>query len=160
VALGIKLTAMTESSAVLISIETDTADELRKVVQSGLYAYNDQFAGPMDYSALMIGARDVDKKIIGGLVAHLQPGWKWMHVHRLWVVESHRRAGIGRLLLEAAEKEAQKRGCLHVGVDTFEFQARGFYEKQGYHVYAVQDDYPVGHRKFMLRKTFPKVEWV
>lgn len=149
---------MTERSAVLISIETDTADELRQAVSSGLYSYNDQFAGPMHNSDLTIGARDVEKKIIGGLVANLQPGWKWMHVHRLWIVESHRRAGIGRLLLEAAEKEAQTRGCLHVAVDTFEFQARGFYEKQGYRVYAVLEDYPVGHRKFMLRKTFPKVE--
>jgi ribosomal protein S18 acetylase RimI-like enzyme len=149
---------MTERSAVLISIETDTADELRQAVSSGLYAYNDQFAGPMDNSTLTIGARDADQKIIGGLVANLQPGWKWMHVHRLWVDESHRRAGIGRLLLEAAEKEAQTRGCLHVAVDTFEFQARGFYENQGYSVYAVLEDYPVGHRKFMLRKTLPKVE--
>ena len=149
---------MTERCAVLISIETDTADELRNAVHSGLYAYNDQFAGPMGNSALTIGARDVDKRIIGGLVADLQPGWKWMTVHRLWVEVSHRRAGIGRLLLEAAEKEAQKRGCLHVAVDTFEFQARGFYEKQGYSVYAVQEDYPVGHRKFLLRKTFPKIE--
>jgi GNAT superfamily N-acetyltransferase len=110
----------------------------------------------MHNSVLTIGARDADKKIIGGLVANLQPGWKWMHVHRLWVTESHRRAGIGRLLLEAAEKEAQTAGCLHVAVDTFEFQAREFYEKQGYSVYAVQEDYPAGHRKFLLRKTFPK----
>ena len=151
---------MTERSAVLISIETGTAEELRKAVQSGLYAYNDQFAGPMGNSVLTIGARDVDRKIIGGLIAHLQTGWKWMHVERLWVDESHRRAGIGRRLLEAAEKEAQQRGCLHVGTGTFEFQAQGFYEKQGYSVYAVQEDYPVGHRKVLLRKTFPRVEQV
>ena len=149
---------MTKRSAVRVSIETDTADELRKTVQAGLYAYNDQFAGPMGNSALMIGARDVDKKIIGGLVANLQPGWKWMTVHRLWIEESHRRAGIGRLLLEAAEKEAQKRGCLHAALDTFDFQARGFYEKQGYSVYAVQEDYPAGHRKFLLRKAFSQTQ--
>jgi GNAT superfamily N-acetyltransferase len=145
---------MTKLSAVRISIETDTADELRTAVQSGLSAYNVQFAGPMDNTVLTIGARDADKKIIGGLVADLQPGWKWMYVRRLWVDESHRRAGIGRRLLEAAEREAHERGCLHVAVDTFEFQARGFYEKQGYRIYAVLEDYPVGHRKFMLRKTF------
>jgi GNAT superfamily N-acetyltransferase len=151
---------MTERPAVLISIEMNTADELRHAVNSGLYAYNDQFAGPMGNSVLTIGARDVDRKIIGGLIAHLQTGWKWMHVERLWVDESHRRAGIGRRLLEAAEKEAQQRGCLHVGTGTFEFQAQGFYEKQGYSVYAVQEDYPVGHRKVLLRKTFPRVEQV
>jgi ribosomal protein S18 acetylase RimI-like enzyme len=59
------------------------------------------------------------------------------------------------MLLEAAEKEAEKQGCVHVAVDTFDFQARGFYEKQGYNVYAVQEDYPIGHRKFLLRKSLP-----
>jgi GNAT superfamily N-acetyltransferase len=147
---------MTEHAAVRISIETETADELRHAVNSGLYAYNDQFAGPMESSMLSIGARDADNKIIGGLVANLQPGWKWMTVQRLWIEESHRRAGIGRRLLEAAEKEAQRLGCLHVAVDTMEFQARGFYEKLGYRVYAVQEDYPAGHRKFLLRKTFTR----
>jgi GNAT superfamily N-acetyltransferase len=145
---------MTERPAVFVSIEPDTAGELREAVNSGLYAYNDQFAGPMHNSMLTIGARDVDNRIIGGLVANLQPGWKWMTVQRLWVEESYRGAGIGRRLLEAAEKEAQKNGCLHVAVDTMEFQARGFYEKHGYRVYAVQEDYPAGHRKFLLRKTF------
>jgi ribosomal protein S18 acetylase RimI-like enzyme len=144
---------MTERSTVLVSIETDTTGELREAVNSGLYAYNDRFAGPMHNSTLTIGARDVDEKLIGGLVANLQPGWKWMTVQRLWIDEPHRRCGIGRRLLEAAEKEAQKQGCLHVAVDTMEFQARGFYEKQGYRVYAVQEDYPAGHRKFLLRKT-------
>ena len=77
-----------------------------------------------------------------------------MRIDFLWVDESHRRIGAGRRLIEIAETEAQKQGCLHVAVDTFEFQARGFYEKLGYSVYAVQEDYPVGHGKFLLRKTF------
>jgi ribosomal protein S18 acetylase RimI-like enzyme len=145
---------MSERPAVVISIETDSADELRTAVQSGLFAYNDRYAGPAHNGVLTIGARDRDRNIIGGLISNMQPGWKWMHVHWLWIDESHRRTGIGRSLLEAAEKEAQQRGCVHVSVDTFEFQARGFYEKQGYNVYGVQEDYPAGHRKFLLRKTF------
>ena len=145
---------MTERPAVLISIDSGAADELRDAIVAGLYGYNEQFAGPMENSTLTIGARDAKKRIIGGLIVNLQPGWKWMHLQRLWVEESHRRAGIGRLLVETAEDEGRKRGCLHVSVDTFEFQAREFYEKQGYHVYAVMEDYPVGHRKFLMRKTF------
>src|SRR5687767_6504391 len=94
---------MTEHAAVRVSIETDSADEIGRAVNSGLYAYNDQFAGPMENSMLAIGARDPDNKIIGGLVANLQPGWKWMTVLRLWMEESHRRAGIGRRLIEIAE---------------------------------------------------------
>lgn len=145
---------MTGRLAVLVSIEPDTADELRNAVMTGLCGYNDQFAGPMENSTVTIGARDAENRIVGGLIVNLQPGWKWMHLQRLWVDESHRRAGIGRLLVETAEQEGRTRGCLHVSVDTFEFQARGFYEKLGYVVYAVLEDYPVGHRKFMLRKTF------
>jgi ribosomal protein S18 acetylase RimI-like enzyme len=108
----------------------------------------------MENSILTIGARTTENTIIGGLIANLQPGWKWMTIHRLWIDEAYRCAGIGRRLLEAAEEEARKSGCLHVAVDTMEFQARGFYEKLGYSVYAVQEDYPAGHRKFLLRKTF------
>jgi GNAT superfamily N-acetyltransferase len=144
---------MVERSVVSISIETDTADDLRHAVNSGLYAYNDQFAGPMGNSMLLIGARDADHKIIGGLVANLQTGWKWIHIQRLWVNEAHRCTGIGRRLLEAAEREAQNLGIVYSAVDTMAFQARGFYEKQGYSVYGVMEDYPYGHRKFLLRKT-------
>ena len=76
---------------------------MRNAILAGLYGYNDQFAGPMENSMLTIGARDAERRIIGGLIANLQPGWKWMHLQRLWVEESHRRAGIGRLLVETAE---------------------------------------------------------
>jgi N-acylglucosamine-6-phosphate 2-epimerase len=131
-------------------------EEVRKAVLSGLFGYNEQFAGPMGNTSLTLAARNADQKIVGGLLAGFQPGWKWMRIDWLWVDESHRRTGVGRRLIEIAEGEGQKQGCLHVAVDTFEFQAPGFYEKLGYRVYAVQEDYPVGHRKFLLRKTFAR----
>jgi ribosomal protein S18 acetylase RimI-like enzyme len=146
------MTVMTGSSATLITLETDMSDEVRQAVQSGLFAYNARFAGPMDHCVLTISARGDDKKIIGGLIAQLL--WKWMHVDRLWVDESHRRKGIGRQLLVAAENEAQNRGCLYSYLNTFDFQARGFYEKHGYSVYAVQENFPVGHKNFLMSKPF------
>lgn len=146
---------MTDHPAVRISIETDTANELAHAVNAGLYAFNDRFAGPMGNSMLMIGARDGNGNIVGGLVANLQSGWKWIHIQRLWIDDAYRSAGIGRRLLEMAEEEAQKLGILYSAVDTMEFQARGFYEKYGYRVYGVMEDYPYGHRKFHLRKTLP-----
>ena len=121
---------------------------------SGLYAYNDQFAGPMGNSMLTIGARDVERKIIGGLIANLQTGWKWMHLQRLWVDESHRRAGIGRLLVEAAEKEGTETRMPACVCRYLRVSGTWVLRKAGYSVYAVMEDYPVGHRKFLLRKTF------
>jgi ribosomal protein S18 acetylase RimI-like enzyme len=54
-----------------------------------------------------------------------------------------RRHLIGRRLLRKAEEEAVTRGCLDVYLDTFDFQARGFYEKEGYEILGVPDGYPL-----------------
>jgi hypothetical protein len=42
-----------------------------------------------------------------------------------------------------------------VFLDTFTFQAPGFYEKLGYEMYARAEDWPVGHAHCFLRKTLP-----
>jgi ribosomal protein S18 acetylase RimI-like enzyme len=59
----------------------------------------------------------------------------------------------GRQLLGAAETYARERGCRHVKLETFSFQARPFYEKLGYEVFATLEDCPVGHREYFLRKS-------
>ena len=51
-----------------------------------------------------------------------------------------------------AELEAMRGGCNYMQLETFSFGARGFYEKQGYVVFGVQEDFPPGHRRFYLRK--------
>jgi hypothetical protein len=39
-----------------------------------------------------------------------------------------------------------------VQLSTFGFQARPFYEKMGYEVFATLEDCPVGHCEYFLRK--------
>jgi hypothetical protein len=39
-----------------------------------------------------------------------------------------------------------------VQLSTFSFQARPFYEKLGYEVFATLEDCPVGHCEYFLRK--------
>ena len=56
----------------------------------------------------------------------------WMCIKYLWVSEELRGQGIGSTLLEKAEQEAMRRGAIYSFVDTFDFQAPGFYEKYGY----------------------------
>jgi hypothetical protein len=51
-----------------------------------------------------------------------------------------------------AEAEAVQRGCRAVALDTFSFQARGFYERLGYSVFGVLNDCPPGHSRFYLTK--------
>jgi hypothetical protein len=54
--------------------------------------------------------------------------------------------------LSAAEAEAVAAGCTDAVLDTFSFQARGFYERHGYHVYATLEGYPPGYRQLFLHK--------
>ena len=60
--------------------------------------------------------------------------------------------GYGTKLLQAAEHEAHTRGCHQVILDSYDFQAPGFYQKLGYEVFAVLTDHPRKHRNYYLRK--------
>jgi hypothetical protein len=45
---------------------------------------------------------------------------------------------------------ARERGCHSAWLDTFSFQARGFYEKRGYEEFG-QLDYPPDHHRHLCR---------
>jgi hypothetical protein len=51
-----------------------------------------------------------------------------------------------------AEAEAVRRGCHGAQLDTYSFQAQGFYEKLGYAVFGIVEDYPSGHSRIYLSK--------
>ena len=70
----------------------------------------------------------------------------------VWIDEPHRRGGHGEALMRRAEGIARELGCHSVWLDTFSFQAPGFYEKLGYEVFGRLDDFG-GHSRFFLRRT-------
>lgn len=78
--------------------------------------------------------------------------WHCLFVDTLWVREDYRTAGLGTLLMQAIEKEAKEQGCYLAHVDTFDFQARGFYEKNGYTLFGTLENCPKGHQRFYLKK--------
>ncbi len=62
-------------------------------------------------------------------------GWTWgvaAGIGMTWVREEVRGDGLGARLLKHFEEEARARGCTHVFVTSFTFQAPGFYERRGY----------------------------
>ncbi|MFI1565511.1 GNAT family N-acetyltransferase [Streptomyces sp. NPDC020490] len=100
---------------------------------------------------LHVWASDEAGDLAGGLVGHT---WAtWLHVTYLWVDERHRGAGLGgRLLAEAERVAARERGCRSARVETWDFQAPGFYRKQGYEVVCVIPGYPPGITEYTLTK--------
>ena len=132
---------------------TDVNDEaLRKAIVAPLVAYNDAQAGPGNSRALVVAVRDESGTVVGGLW-----GWtsyEWLFTQLLVVPEALRGGGLGRRMMALAEDEARARGCRGAWLDTFEFQARGFYERLGYEVFGEIADYPKGYARYFLRKTF------
>ena len=131
--------------------DAPTPDMLKAIV-APLVAFNAASIGRAEtFCPLAILLSDpVTDDIVGGL--HGGTGFSYLHVDLLFVPENMRRAGIGRKLLTGAEAEALRRGCDAVWLDTFSFQARGFYERLGYTVYGTLEDYPAGHSRFFLTK--------
>ncbi|HEX7970577.1 MAG TPA: GNAT family N-acetyltransferase [Stellaceae bacterium] len=119
-------------------------------ILAGLIAHNEARAGPGGHHLLAVLVKDDRGKVLGGLWG--STAWQWLFVHLLWLPEGLRGAGLGSDLLRRAEAEARRRGCRNVWLDTFSFQARGFYEGLGYSVFGTLDDYPPGHRRFFLQK--------
>ena len=76
----------------------------------------------------------------------------WLCIKYLYVEENLRGKGIGSRIIEAAEKEAKSRGCKYAFVDTFSFQAPGFYEKQGYKEVFALTDYPYTGARYYYTK--------
>ncbi|MBV7699659.1 N-acetyltransferase [Streptomyces sp. TRM70350] len=100
---------------------------------------------------LHVWALDATGDLAGGLVGHT---WTtWLHVTYLWVDQRHRGTGLGSFLLAEAERIARvERGCAAARLETWDFQAPGFYRKQGYEVVCAIPDYPPGITEFTLTK--------
>ena len=94
---------------------------------------------------------DENGRIVAGCLA-ARTVWGTAEVSVLWVDEAYRKQGLGTQLLADVEKDFKDNGCNIVLLDTFDWQARGFYEKQGYSVFGTLEDCPKGHCRYYMKK--------
>ncbi|MFH9014914.1 GNAT family N-acetyltransferase [Streptomyces sp. NPDC017943] len=108
--------------------------------------------GERDVPLHVWAVNETDGDLAGGLVGYT---WAtWLHVTHLWVDDRHRGAGLGSRLLARAEDIAlSQRSCRFSRLETWDFQAPRFYEKQGYRVACTVPDYPPGVTEYLLTKT-------
>lgn len=118
-----------------------------------LLAFNTARAGPSDRRPLAVLLHAPGGGLLGGLWGETAHGW--LAVELLFVPEGLRGLGLGTRMVRRAEDEARARGCRGAWLRTFEFQARGFYERLGYAVFGELADHPPGHRCYFMRKTLP-----
>ena len=105
---------------------------------------------------LFLMLKDDDGLLIGGLSATTY--WNWLEIEHFYIPAKLRGSGLGSSLLKTAEAIAIQRGCTSSFLTTFAFQARAFYEKQGYYVVGTLEDYPPGSAYYWMRKDFTPVQ--
>jgi GNAT superfamily N-acetyltransferase len=131
-------------------INSDPDPQDVSFLEDRINEFNFAATGCYDAELLSIFVRDEGGAITAGIY-----GWTWgraCEIRFLWVHASLRGQGTGRALLAQAEAEALRRGCSTMVLDTHSFQAPGFYQKYGYQVVGVCEDYPHGHQKINLVK--------
>ncbi|MFJ6797260.1 GNAT family N-acetyltransferase [Streptomyces sp. NPDC091268] len=129
--------------------EHDT--ELEDRLTEELIAFNTAATGVSDRGTFSAKVTDEAGELVGGLTA-----WTWgtlCGIELLWVREDRRKDGWGSTLLQAAEREAQRRGCDRVAVSSFTFQAPGFYQRHGYVEFGRIPGIPGGHADVHLLKS-------
>ena len=134
-------------------IEECSAED-RKIVLDGLYNFNMEqvpSTNPENWIPYEYIVRNENREIIAGILSTLGY-WNGLEIKILWVKEEFRKSGIGTKLLMETENNAKAKGAIISFLDTFDFQAKDFYLKNGYTIFGVLDDFPAGHKRYYLQK--------
>lgn len=116
---------------------------------AGLAAFNAASAGAEDRQPLGVFLRE-GGRIVGGADGHTH--WQWLYVSHLWIDNALRGHGLGRQVMLAIETEGRRRGCRAAWLDTFSFQAPGFYQAIGYRQFGELPDFPPDHARHFFWK--------
>ena len=130
----------------LENIESQKSQIIGDLIRS----YNRSKREVAESESLNLYVEDDSGELMAGLVA--ETFGNWLEIEYLFVKEDLRGQGIGSQLLQRAESEAKKRNCCYAFVNTYQFQAPGFYQKQGYKEVFTLKDYPYTGQRHYYQK--------
>lgn len=113
--------------------------------------YIDEHSDNKHNNKIVINFAVYDKdELIGGASGWIQ--YQWYFLDQLWINEKYRKHKIGNKVIKEIENVAKENKCIGIRTETWSFQARGFYEKNGFEVYAELNDCPPGVIEYFLKK--------
>ena len=133
-----------------VTVDPHPAEGDVATVVDGLRSFNEAVIGERGFVPLGVFARDDAGRVLGGLVGRI--AWRWLYVEKFWLPDALRGKGLGSRLLSEAERWAAEHGCIGCSLDTLDFQALPFYQKQGYELFGTLEGFPPRGRQYYLRK--------
>jgi GNAT superfamily N-acetyltransferase len=147
---------MSQSLPEIVFSETPSPAD-REAILNPLISSNRSNGPPSNFQPLVFLLRDpITGETIGGLWG--KSAFDWVFIEFLVVPEQCRGQNVGTLLLRKAEEIGRERNCVGLWLNTFGFQARGFYEKNGFELFGTLDDHPRGSNRFFMRKLLEPIE--
>lgn len=91
-----------------------------------------------------------DNKLIGGAIGFIK--YDWYFLDMLYIDEEYRKRNIGTRLINELENFARKEKLTGIRTDTWNFQAKEFYEKMGFKLFGELKDCPLGTINYFFEK--------
>ena len=139
---------MTENMKLIYNDNPTQKD--KKYLDDKLMGFNGYKINGYAFNNFLYKITDESGSIIAGVDCIFGGGW--LEIISLWVSEQNRKKRIGEKLLYEAEKTAKNKGCHGSYLYTYSFQARAFYEKKGYEIFGVLENYYKTHSKLYMKK--------
>ena len=132
-------------------VGAEDAEKAADAVLGLLLDYNEPYFGgrPTAHPVRLV-ARDPQGVMVGGLLGNVRV--YWLHVDILATAPGYRKSGLGSALMAEAERIAREHGCAGLWLDTFQFQAPGFYEKLGFTRCGTIRNFWNGHDRHIYEK--------
>lgn len=142
-----------------LNIIVSDSKDYEKIIRNGIRKFNTEkhpehaifqvyrkegYNDPFGFYALL------DHQIIGGIIARKK--MQWLDIDILFVNENLRNHKIGSHLMRKAFDYCKTENLIGVHLYTLDFQAKGFYEKQGFKLIAEIEDWPKGITRYEFIK--------
>lgn len=139
-----------KQSFFLVKAQSDEIDVIKNIIIS----YNNSkvpFIQKQPFINLDFCIKDNNNQVIAGITSVMYC-WGMLFIDILAVDQKYYKNGLGSKLLSHVENEAKKLGATLAHLDTFDFQAKDFYLKQGYEIFGILENCPKDHKRYYLKK--------
>lgn len=132
-------------------IQTGYNDQLKAFIADVLDSHALMATGTIGFGDLIAFQAIEDDKLVGVVV--VQQVFCALQIKFLAVASDYRRHGIGHQLVQRALEYAYQAKCNVAFVETFNYQARDFYLKMGFHLEFTRESYGQGIEYHYLKHT-------